>query len=435
MAAAEHDGIPTRAEIEHQLSRMLASRRLKGAPNRHMLLDYLVRKYLKDEEVSEEIIGDALFPNYASDESDVVRITASQLRGSISMYYASEGLDDLVIISLPPGPKYRPAFSYNPHREYIARYRIGIARLEEPNGDAGAEAAFCMAVEKRPQYAAAWAALADANLRKQLSYRSITPSPRPLDFGPVEKNALRAIELDDGHWYGHYMYGAVKLCQWHWEEAKRSFKRALQLNHEECHRRFWYAVFLLVTGETDKCVHNVQAAAREKPENFYAQIKAATFTYLAGESRKAKPFLGAAAGISWSMQLLVLVMAHIDLGELDQAEDLATSYEIATIPYCFTGVVVYLRVKRGRLDSAGDLYYRMQPRMVGRFKQYQQPEQMLIAHLAAGNAPDAIEALKQLANERHPLMLVVDTWALLDPLRNIPEFQALIREMNLPDRT
>ena len=55
-----------------------------------------------------------------------------------------------------------------------------------------------------------------------------------------------------------------------------------------------------------------------------------------------------------------------------------------------------------------------------------------MAHLAVGETKKAIEALEELAEEHHPLMLAVRHWPLLDPLRDNPAFEALIERMNLP---
>ena len=62
--ASAHDGAPSRTEVEKELERLLASKRFKAAPNQARMLRYVVRQRLQDAELSEAVIGHALFPHW-----------------------------------------------------------------------------------------------------------------------------------------------------------------------------------------------------------------------------------------------------------------------------------------------------------------------------------------------------------------------------------
>jgi hypothetical protein len=96
--------IPSRDEVLQQLQHMLLSAIFKNAPNRAMLLVFVVERTLAKQRMTEDTIGKKLFPGYTKDASDDVRVTATHLRKSLARYYASEGATDLVAIELPQGP-------------------------------------------------------------------------------------------------------------------------------------------------------------------------------------------------------------------------------------------------------------------------------------------------------------------------------------------
>lgn len=124
MRTSTIDNPPAHAEIRQQLDHMLMGKRFAGAPNQSRMLAFVVTEALKGERaIKESIIALALFPHLRHEESTDVRVTASHLRDRLRRYYAQEGLQDRVIISLPEpclsgtrlpiGAAYLPSFSYN----------------------------------------------------------------------------------------------------------------------------------------------------------------------------------------------------------------------------------------------------------------------------------------------------------------------------------
>lgn len=117
--------IPKPEEIRQYLECMLCGKRFRGAPSQSQFLALVVTLALAGEEIKESTIAAALFPNYLSNESAEVRVTALNLRNRLRRYYAQEGSQDRAIISLPdpqhcrgtnlsPRTAYTPLFAYNP---------------------------------------------------------------------------------------------------------------------------------------------------------------------------------------------------------------------------------------------------------------------------------------------------------------------------------
>lgn len=117
------NSIPKPHEINKQLQHMLSGRRFKGAPTQSRFLSLVVTLTLAGEEIKETTIAQALFPNFLAQESTDVRVTALNLRERLRRYYAQEGSQDRVVISLPPplhcrGMKQPTGAAYTPHFSY-----------------------------------------------------------------------------------------------------------------------------------------------------------------------------------------------------------------------------------------------------------------------------------------------------------------------------
>src|SRR5882724_5020726 len=165
--ASGNDGVPNKAEVEKELERLLASKRLKVAPNQAKLLKFVVRQCLQNAKVSEAIIGHALFPHWIEDGSDDVRVTARNLRNTLARYYAEEGTGNAIVITLPRGPKYRPVFSFNsPAAKPYERGLHLYAALKHTIDAEKAIEQFNKAIALDPGYAPAFAAKAEVEFSR-----------------------------------------------------------------------------------------------------------------------------------------------------------------------------------------------------------------------------------------------------------------------------
>jgi TolB-like protein/Flp pilus assembly protein TadD len=100
--------------IRHALARVRASRELRRSPGLQGLLTFLMDAALtgRADEIKESVIGVEVFhrvPGYDAKADPIVRVQANRLRRKLARYYATEGAQDLVGISLPNGA-YVPAF-------------------------------------------------------------------------------------------------------------------------------------------------------------------------------------------------------------------------------------------------------------------------------------------------------------------------------------
>ncbi len=100
--------MPHRDEIGRQVDRILASTVLHGSESLCRLLQYLAKHTLdhpgaslKEYQIATEVLGR---PAHFDPQSDsTVRVQAGRLRSKLAEYYASEGVEDLLVIELPKG--------------------------------------------------------------------------------------------------------------------------------------------------------------------------------------------------------------------------------------------------------------------------------------------------------------------------------------------
>jgi len=125
----------------------------------------------------------------------------------------------------------------------------------------GAERAieyFQRAIQKDPNYAAAYSGLADS-----YAWMGFFGALPPNEAMPKARQAaLKALALDDTLAAAHTSLGYVKsLYEFDWPGAEREFQRALQLNTGDSDAHFGYGItYLAPTGHLDEAVHEMQTA-------------------------------------------------------------------------------------------------------------------------------------------------------------------------------
>ena len=108
---------------------------------------------------------------------------------------------------------------------------------------------FNRAIEIDPQYALAYAGIADCyNL---LDIWANLPTSET--FPRAKAAAQKALSIDDQLAEAHTSLAyAIHTYEWDWPAAEREYKRALELNPNYATARQWYAEFLTATGRFDE---------------------------------------------------------------------------------------------------------------------------------------------------------------------------------------
>jgi DNA-binding winged helix-turn-helix (wHTH) protein/tetratricopeptide (TPR) repeat protein len=110
---------------------------------------------------------------------------------------------------------------------------------------------FEQAIERAPEFASAYAGLADAHSMQ--AYFGMVP---PADGRPkATRAALRALDLNANSAEAHTSMAYIQhRFEWNWTAAERSFRRAIALDPQYALARHWYASFLNAMGRRDEAI-------------------------------------------------------------------------------------------------------------------------------------------------------------------------------------
>jgi DNA-binding winged helix-turn-helix (wHTH) protein/TolB-like protein/tetratricopeptide (TPR) repeat protein len=137
---------------------------------------------------------------------------------------------------------------------------------------------FQQAIEKDPNYALAFAGLADSYV--VLAVRS---DMRPRDSSREAKTtAMRALEIDETIAEAHASLANVRYWyDWDWPEAESEFKRAIELspNYPAVHQ--YYSTYLIAMGRHEEAISEIKQALGLAPLSLQLNVQVVRILYFA----------------------------------------------------------------------------------------------------------------------------------------------------------
>jgi TolB-like protein/DNA-binding SARP family transcriptional activator/tetratricopeptide (TPR) repeat protein len=285
------------------------------------------------------------------------------------------------------------------------------------------------AIEHDPQYALAYAGLADVyNTLAAFDYGLMPPAQA---YPLAEAAARQALRLDPGLAQAHAALGnTVMNYRWNCSLAEQHYLRAIQLNPGYAESHHWYSICLLATGRAQESLAQIRLARELDPlsanlsgslaRNFYfrrdypqalreyrrtlemdpshvlAHLGAGlAYDRLGDPERALEQYRGAGAvlGSGHPLVLALTARAYWALGQRAEAREIA-----------------------GRLERiAGSAYVA--------------PEYFLALYLGLEDHDRALAALRRAYDSRSGSMIYLDLDPLLDPLRSDARFVALQRSV------
>ena len=128
---------------------------------------------------------------------------------------------------------------------------------------------FNQAIARDPNYALAYAGLADSYLNLPTSGN--TPSTEANI--KAREAAIKALAIDDTIAEAHTSLAGVKeLYEWDFAGAEREFKRAIELNPNYTTAHSWYSQFLSSVGRHAEAIAEAKRAQEVDPLSLYANV-------------------------------------------------------------------------------------------------------------------------------------------------------------------
>ncbi len=287
---------------------------------------------------------------------------------------------------------------------------------------------FNQAVEKDPNYALAYAGIADC-----YGVPAIGLSP-PEAMPKAKDAAMKALSIDDTLAEAHTSLANVLVrYDWDWSAAEREFKRAIELNPNYPTAHYWYALYLAGMGRQEEARREAQRAQELDPlslvTNWHVGI---IFSYARQHDRVIEQlrktleldpnFAGAHDDLGWTYAMM---------GRYEEAAaELQTAIKLsgeATHFMADLAIVYALSGKRGEAQKIID-------QLLGLAKQrYVAPYRMAQIYVALGDRNRAFEWLEKGYRERSFGESVMDLKAspFWDPIRSDPRYVDLLRRLNL----
>jgi eukaryotic-like serine/threonine-protein kinase len=313
------------------------------------------------------------------------------------------------------------------YQEYL-KGRYWLSKTNEDGTNKGIEY-FQQAIAKDPNYALAYAGLADGY--SELAGLALAP-PKEV-YPKAEEAALKALELDDTLAEAHISLAWIKaLFEWDWSGAEREFQRAIALNPNYAVAHYRYSDTLVHMGRLEQAIAEAKRALELDPLSLpINRALGATYLYARHYDQ----------AIEQERKTLELDpnfgLAHVDLSfaysQESMYQEAITEAEKALVLDPRTGQqadLAYVYGKAGRKADAQKILNQLTELSK---QKYVQPRLLARLCVGLGDKEKAFEYLEKSYQDRSigTAFAVINTDATFDPLRSDPRFADLLRRMNL----
>lgn len=309
-------------------------------------------------------------------------------------------------------------------------YLRGLHLMNRPEGNAlpSAVASFRQAIDRDPQCARAWAAIAFASRAM-----AITADGEPgVVFPPAKAAVANALRIDPDSAQAYTAKGFIEFWyDWDWAASEASLRHAIALdgNYPEAH--FALAHLLNNTGRLDEALPHARKATALDPMSPIMNSVVASFFLNDGQveegARRLERVLQTDPGF-W-VALMMRAMAGFEqdrqraFAQLRAARDACNGCSVAEAQ------LAQAHVLAGEREEAGRVLRGLERRRDGG---YVPATRIAAIHVALGRHDAALDELERGYRERdtHLAFLAIDgAWR---PLQGNPRFEAIRRRLDLP---
>jgi DNA-binding winged helix-turn-helix (wHTH) protein/TolB-like protein/Tfp pilus assembly protein PilF len=285
-------------------------------------------------------------------------------------------------------------------------------------------ASFEDAVRKDPNYALAYAGLADSYMLAVW----YVPMPAAEAVPKLEAAARKAVALDPLLSDAHLAMSSVYSFRWEWEKGIAEHERAIALNPGNATARHWYSLTLALRGRLDEAIAEAQRARELDPLSPSINTDLGWIYYLARRYDFAIEAYRSTLEMdpAFSLAHFDLALAYSALGrndeailEMGKASDRGSDY-LGGLGY----VCGIAGRRREALTALRDLTTLSR-------KSYVPPYHFAWVYTGLGDRDRAIAELERVYREHTQHVVDFKTMPMLDRLRPDPRFEDLERRVGL----
>jgi DNA-binding winged helix-turn-helix (wHTH) protein/tetratricopeptide (TPR) repeat protein len=289
---------------------------------------------------------------------------------------------------------------------------------------------FTRALEKDPDYAPAYAGIANSYAIQGSTGYDLNPQdtlPKAMD------NAMRAIDLDRDLTDAYTARGiAYLLFYWDKRKAKQDFERALQLSPKNEAARYWHVVLLIADGLCDQAIDESSRSSAEAPESSVLSANVGRAFYYAGQYdaaiKQCQKTLQSENG--FLLARLIEASAKEQEGKHDEA-----IYEFELIrkdskhdPPVLLGLLGAAYASAGMQGEAKGILKELESRKANERNsgEYISPSYLATIYAALGETDRAFDSLEMAFKERASSLVFLNVEPTLAVLKSDPKFDALV---------
>jgi TolB-like protein/Flp pilus assembly protein TadD len=288
---------------------------------------------------------------------------------------------------------------------------------------------FAQSIQKDPNYAPAFAGMADTYL-VLLDYRYVVPNEA---IAMATAAAVNALRLDELLADAHTSLAHAKLHALDWKGSEQEFLRAVQLAPGYAVAHFYYANFLTARNRFEEAIAEARESVRLDPVSMVAEANLAILYYNAGRHDEALAVCRKAIQMEPN-----LARPYDDLGrillETSNFSDAIVALEKAAAlsnrsARCLSSLGYGYGVT-GQLDLAREILAELK----GMSKQgYVASSDFAIVHAGLGEHDQAVAWIERACDERDSHLPHLNVDPRLRNLRREPRFKALVERVGLND--
>jgi adenylate cyclase len=290
---------------------------------------------------------------------------------------------------------------------------------------------FERAIQKDPNYALAYAGLAESYITLSQPWSGALSPKEALP--QAKAAATKALAIDDSLGEAHSALAhVIELYDWDWQGAEKEYRRALELNPNDAMAHDWYGEYLQVMGRNEEGFVQVRQAMQLDPLNAHLADDLGFHFYAARQYDDAiralqkrfelEPDDGEAhLGLAWVYG--EKKMHREALAEMEKVVNLWNRNDVAVAS--LGKILGY----SGRKQEARKLLEELEERSKHR---YVSPYLIALVRIGLGERDQAIASLEQGYTNRDQWMMYLKADPRWDDLRSDPRFQDLVRRVGLP---
>lgn len=323
----------------------------------------------------------------------------------------------------PPAAFAAPTNSYEAYDLYLkGRY---FWNKRNPQSFRQAAEYFQLAIDKDPNYARAYAGLADTfALMSSYGYAP------PTEFVPKARSAaLKALQIDESLAEAHASLAVIaQNYDWDWPTAEREYRRAIELDPGYATAHQWYAECLGFQGRFDEAFAESERARKLDPLSLIISADYGALLYFSRQyDRSIEEFRRVLEMEPNFPRAYIVIFPLVEKGLFAEAlADVEKWKRVVDSPWP-SAVEVYVYARSGQMAEAERRLHELQhPNR----REFQDPAAMLMAHVGMDNKDETFRWLQKCYDARSPLTtLKVDP--MYDALRPDPRFQKFLHAVHL----